>query len=216
MSDIPKFEETEEIVPKFDETEEVRVNQEQSKESKPGILSKHWDAFKGAVTSGEVNPMTIAADYTERMVNTVDKRDLDPKTYLTAAQQGLSGGFSDEASGAILGGIDTVTGSSYEVPGESKLDRYKRLYGEYRNAERNRLAKIEAENPEAYMVGDVAGSMLLPYGKIAGAAAKVAPASKLAQGAMTAGVTGFAEGVGRSEGETTEDIISDGTKGAAL
>ncbi len=214
---IPKFEDTEEIVPKFEETEDVNQTIAPVEQpSNPGIFSKISSSIADSLKEGKLAPTDMAASTLKKLYPKLEAKDFNPMPYLTGGQQGISAGTSDEIAGGLGASADMVAGNSPEMPGESKLERYKRLYKEYRNMERNRLAEVQKENPEAYMAGDIGASFLLPYGKVAQGMQKIAPSSKVIQGLGTAQVTGFAEGLGRTEAEEMPQILSDAADTAAL
>ena len=214
---IPKFEDTEEVIPKFEETEEINETVTSVEEpSNPGIFSKIGSSIVDSLKEGKIAPTDMAASTLKKLYPKLEKKDFNPMPYLAGGQQGLSVGTSDEIAGGVGASADMLAGNSPEVPGESKLDRYKRLYKEYRDIERNRLAEVQKENPEAYMAGDIGASLLLPYGKVAQGMQKIAPSSKVLQGLGTAQVTGFAEGLGRTEAEEMPQILTDARDTAAL
>lgn len=228
MSDnyVPKFDEThpiEENVPQFDETHPIEENSQT--EQSPGLLSKFGSALKQSVAdSPTLNPYEVSGHLVKNLYNTVKPSDLTAP--LAGAQQSLSMGQSDELAGAINAGIDTATGTSPDtVPDEPALSKYKRLYKEYRDIERNRLAKLEKEHPTDYLAGDLATAAISPVAslnalknvsKTKGLYDKFSKLSKAKQAAIGAGITGFAEGVGRSEGETPEEVLTDAAKTGAL
>lgn len=197
-------------------TEQELKQSTPEEKSKPGIFSKIGSSIIDSIKEGNGTPHELVGSTLQKLIPKLEMSDADPMPYLAGAQQGLSVGASDEAAGGIGAVADMAAGNSPDLANESSLDKYKRLYKEYRDIERKRLATEQKNNPEAYMAGDIGASMLLPYGKVAQGAKAIAPSSKVVQGLATAMPVGFAEGLGRSEADNIPDVLRDARDNAAL
>jgi hypothetical protein len=111
------------------------------------------------------------------------------------ATQGVSLGFADEAGGAF----NAATGDQ--------------SYGEARDEIRQRAARLRAENPGAYGVGEITGS-LLPALALPGANARSVGGRVFQAGGMGAGV-GSVQGYGTSEADTLSGQARDTARGGA-
>lgn len=118
--------------------------------------------------------------------------------------QGASLGFADEVMGAI-GGLYAAIARPELFENQSSKEIYQQGLD---IARKNEKAAQEA-NPNTYLGGQIAGSLLTPMGALA--KAKTAP-----QLAATGAVLGGASGLGQSEGATTQEVLKDTALGAGL
>lgn len=110
-------------------------------------------------------------------------------------EQGTTAGVADEIGGAIGAGLEYAFGpEDVTAPqDEGELEKLKRLYQEYRDANRDRYQEAQEAQPGAYFAGDIAGGV--------GMGLAAAP---LAAGVKGAAALGAIEGLGRSEADLTE------------
>lgn len=156
---------------------------------KPGIFGKIYQAGADAF-SMEKNPNQILGDMMKNVVTdvapNVEARDFDPRPMAAGGTRGLSAGFSDEIAGKIaveadkrtpdfikqlVSGVNPNTDLSFD---ESQVDD---IYTSARDTERNRVAQYEKENPSSVMAGDLAASLMLPYGRVVKGAQKLTGAA---------------------------------------
>lgn len=118
----------------------------------------------------------------------------------TAAQQGLSYGWADEAEG-VMGGVGYALGSlnpNWNKSGESMSEAYKRGYINARDYRRNVLNEGYEKAP--YLTGtmETVGAIAAPGPKISKSAPLKIQATKARQQAITGGA---AYGAGAGEGD---------------
>ena len=136
----------------------------------------------------------------------------EPPTMTEAAARGAASGitmgFADELEAAWKAGA--ISGPEYE-------QEKKKIRGEY--------AAAREAFPKTTFITDLAASLLIP---VPGASARAATtagkaavkavsgATKIKKAAMTGAALGAAEGMGRSEGETIEEVTKDTLVGLGL
>lgn len=120
---------------------------------------------------------------------------------LRGGAQGLTFGFADEIAGGI----------------ESAIDPNK-TYEQARNESRANFRAAEEANPNTFLAGDIAGSVLpalipgaagVSIGRASLGLAGRAATGGIAKMAGQAALAGAVEGLGRSEGERVSDLVKD-------
>lgn len=138
-------------------------------------------------------------------VEAIPRIATSPST-LKGAEQGVTFGFADELSGLLGAGLEGAFGDD-RLPQESKIDQLKRMYDEYKMAAQGRYQAAEQADPTAFMVGDIAGSILTP-----GGAAKTIGTGLGKAGLKTAAKQGMIMGAGsgalEAAGRTEADLMS--------
>lgn len=122
---------------------------------------------------------------------------------LKGAEQGLTFGFADELGGAMGAGLEGITeavktGSLKPVSDQNLI----KLYEEYKQAARQRYKQAEEARPQATLVGQLAGGILVPGGAIKGAKT-LTTAQKMKAGAALGSGLGAIGGAGVSEAPVT-------------
>lgn len=112
------------------------------------------------------------------------------------AAQGATFGFADEFGGAAMAGYDYLFGGSEDFE-----------YSKNRDELRQQFETAEAQQPGAFLAGDIAGSLLMP----AGAARAGITAGRLGiKGALSAsGLAGGLAGAGASKAEDMAGLAAD-------
>lgn len=132
--------------------------------------------------------------------------------------QGVSANFYDELRGLHEAGgakpdepmslSSVLRGAIGKISGDQEATK---RYDTATQRERDLNAQAEAEHPAANLVGNLAGSMVLPVGGAAGAAGL---GTRMVRGAALGGVYGAAAGAG--EGDGVADRATRATTGALL
>lgn len=134
------------------------------------------------------------------------------------ALQGVTLGFGDEIYGAAKGAYDKVLGSG----------DYSGTYARERDAVRAANDKAQKDNPGTFLVGELAGSVALPFGmakagvkgvQAANAGLKARSVAAAKEGAAYGGAYGFGKGEGSAEDQALSTLggaATGGTIGAAV
>ncbi len=119
-------------------------------------------------------------------------------------QQGASFGFGDEIKSGIGAAVAKVFGG--EATNDQSLGQ---LYDEALASERGKDKLAAETNPISYYAGDIAGGVALPVGAIKNA-------KTVGQLAGVGVGAGLIQGVGRSESENAQGLITDAAIGGAV
>lgn len=208
--------------------EKTNQNTNEPKSNPKGMVSKIFNSYKEAIKKepgAVLNPTAAGIEtfqdlltkFTQNDPNRVKTKDLDPRPLMSGIATGSTAGFADEGVAGATAAIDLASGNTPTINNESTLDKYKRIYETYRNANRNKLAELEQQAPGDVLLGDLAAGLAVPTPGANALASKLptklTPAIK---SALTSGPVGFVEGVGRSEADTMEGVIDDGVNTGLL
>lgn len=145
--------------------------------------------------------------------------------------QGATANFSDEIAGAkaAAGPLNVLGPLVGPLAGTSRMALEKlaptifgqkatEAYQSARDAERQRNAESQFQNPGTYLGGNLVGAVALPAGGAAGAGVKVGAATGAKLGAAYGGLAGFGEGDGivDSAGQAVKGALIGGAAGGAL
>ncbi|GBF40683.1 hypothetical protein [Leptospira johnsonii] len=120
------------------------------------------------------------------------------KPLLAGAAQGTTFDFADELYGA---GKSALSDMSYD---------------QARDEARNWFNRQQAENPSAYMGGEVGGSILTSAIPGTGFASGGKLAATLGKNVLKGAALGGLQGIGASEGETAPEVLGDAATSAAI
>ena len=125
---------------------------------------------------------------------------------LSGAGQGAAMDFGDELYGALRGGYDAY----------DRDEKFEDEYKKRRDEARGFLKAIEAENPKAYMAGDIGGSIASAFVPVPGMQAKALASAPLLKRAFMSALSGGVGAAGRSDADSPEMLAKDIATGAAM
>lgn len=186
-----------------------------------------WNQFD------EVKPQTAVEpsfNWDEHPEVPVEKPSIG-ESLRTGAEQGVTLGFGDEGQGALealgqaigikgLGAARHLDEWGLQSPNGLDLEKFKQVYAETRDKERERAHEAEKANPKAFMLGNVAGAVapaMVSGGFVGGLAkglGKAAPGLGLT--VAEGGTLGAGAGLGTSEADTVGGQIADTALGGLL
>lgn len=195
MSDIPKFDETDDVIeaPKFDDTEAVSFDDTTPVEEPTAPASEPT----GKITDSEFAKLRPSSG--------------GAVAELRGLAQGGSAGYVDEGTGTIGALWDKLKSKLGDGP-ETDLAT---SYAKHRDESRKNYSESEKEFPAQYRTGQVAGGAAISFVPGLGAlnAGKGAGAAEIIGKTALQGVV---TGSGESEADTAGGVVLDAAKGGAL
>lgn len=143
------------------------------------------------------------------------------------ATQGLTFNLADEIAAPLMAGASMATGleNSPKIPGESTIDRFKRLTELAKQTVDERQQGAEEQHPALYTAGQLAGAIGSPglgtvkaLNAVKGIPGLAGLAAKTAVGAGTGAALGGLSSLGEAQGSLTERLpeAKEGTQTGAM
>lgn len=169
------------------------------------------DAFarQGRAARGEPEPHGLADIVTGKAGQPTTETPGKGKAFALGGAQGVTFGFGDELAAAGEAAVSQVPGvrnffQLFQKAGYPDISDPSLSYQERRDAYRRINKQAEEAHPVAYGGGEVVGGLITAPLAPGGAAVKGGAKAAAASAAKFGGVTGFAQGVGSSEGDLTQ------------